>query len=209
MQAPTTYIKHTLVLLSACCLFSCENDVNEVMELGKKKPSIEEGKNIDAYMSMNGKISGRLTAPLLIRYQGDSAKKSEFPQSLHVDFYNDSMKVESQVSAKYGEYRENENKIFLRDKVVAFNTNGDSLFSEELYWDKTTERFYTDKKATLSLGFRSSVFIALGGLNCSQDLKDRKLFNIQNGSYATIPDSATADKPAPVIPPAKPGGTPK
>ena len=69
----------------------------------------------------------------------------------------------------------------------------DSLFTDELYWDKVSERFYTDKKAILSLGYRSSYFVALGGLNCSQDLKDRKLFKIQNMSYATIPDS-TVDK---------------
>jgi hypothetical protein len=70
------------------CFFmcACENDVNEVKELGKRKPSIDEGRNIDSYLSMNGKMRAHLTAPLLLRYQGDSAKKAEFPNSLHVDF---------------------------------------------------------------------------------------------------------------------------
>ena len=208
MQAFDTHIKKILIVLFACCIISCENDVNEVIELGKKKPSIEEGKNIDAYMSMDGKVTGRLTAPLLIRYQGDSAKKSEFPKSLHVDFYNDSMKITSQVSARYGEYRENENKIYLRDHVVAANTKGDSLFTEELWWDKSTAKFYTNKKATISFGFHSSIFIGLEGMTSDQDLKSPILFKIQKGSYAIIPDSATADKPAPAAP-AKPIVIPK
>ena len=151
---------------------------------------------IDSYLSMNGKLRAHLTAPVLIRYQGDSARKAEFPNTLHVDFYNDSMKIESQLSARYGRYMENENKVFLRDHVVAFNVKGDSMFCEELYWDKTTERFYTDKKVTISKNYRSSLFVGLDGMNCSQDLSDLKLFRIQNNSYSVLPDSgAAAGKP--------------
>jgi LPS export ABC transporter protein LptC len=201
------YIKIFALLLAGWLFIAgCENDVNEVRDLSRKKPSIEEGKNIDYYISTNGKLSARLTAPLLIRYQGDSAKKSEFPQTLHVDFYNDSMKIESQLSAKYGRYMEDENKVLLRDKVIAFNIKGDSLFTDELYWDRLTGRFFTDKKVTVSLGFRSTMYVALDGMNCSQDLSDKHFFNIQNGSYTTIPDSTASDKPvgpvpAPVIKP--------
>ena len=179
--------KRLSVICFACVfLMACENDVNEVRELSKKKPSIEEGKNIDSYLSMNGKVHAHLTAPVLIRYQGDSAKKSEFPKSLHVDFYNDSMKVESQLSALYGRYMENENKVYLRDSVIAFNIKG----------DKSTEKFYTDKKVTISKNFRSSLFVGLKGMVCNQNLTDLHLFEIQNNSYTIIPDSATADKPA-------------
>ena len=79
MRAYKHRVKKLVALAATCCLFaSCENDVNEVVELGKKKPSIEEGKNIDAYLSMNGKVSGRLTAPLLIRYQGDTGMDADY-----------------------------------------------------------------------------------------------------------------------------------
>jgi hypothetical protein len=87
---------------------------------------------------------------------------------------------------------------------VAFNIKGDTMFCSELYWDKVTGRFYTDKKVILSLGFRSSVITALDGMNCNQELTDRHLFKIQNGSYTTITDSATADKPVAAPPATKP-----
>ena len=103
---------------------SCENDVNEVKQLGKKNPGIEEGKNITSFLSMGGKMKAKLTAPILLRYQGDSALKSEFPKTLFVEFYNDSTKLESTLSAKYGRYMENENKIYLRDSVVIIRING-------------------------------------------------------------------------------------
>ncbi len=207
MQLISFNIKKLLTGLLLIIFFiqACENDVNEVRDLGKKKPSIEEGKKIDIYFSMEGKLRGHLTAPVLVRYQGDSARRSEFPNSLHVDFYNDSIKIESQVSAKYGEYKENENKVYLRDNVVAFNTKGDTLFTEELWWDKNTEKFYTNKKVTISQHFRSSLFIGLDGMTCDQNLNNLLLYSVKNtGSYTTIPDSTTSDKPVPVAPVPKP-----
>ena len=191
MSKPLLIKKLSAALLLACFFMTgCENDVNEVRDLGKTKPSIEEGKNIDSYLSMNGKVHAHLTAPLLYRYQGDSAKRSEFPRSLHVDFYNDSMKIESQISAQYGEYKENENRVLLRDKVIAFNTKGDSLFTEELWWDKNTEKFYTNKKVIISQRFRSSLFIGLEGMTCDQNLNNLLMYSVKNtGSYTTIPDS--------------------
>ena len=190
------------VLTGCFFMWACENDINEVRDLSRKKASVEEGRNIQSFLSMNGKMRARLTAPLLLRYQGDSAKKAEFPNSLHVDFFNDSLKIESQLNAKYGRYLENENKVFLRDHVVAFNIKGDSLFCEELYWDQTTEKLYTTKKVIFSKNFRKSLVIGLDGMIASQDLSVITFYNVNNtGSYAFIPDStANTAPPAPIIP---------
>jgi len=53
-----------IAALTIGCFFmlACENDVNVVKELGKKKPGIEEGKNITSYLSMGGKMKAKLTA---------------------------------------------------------------------------------------------------------------------------------------------------
>ncbi|MGI8636113.1 MAG: LPS export ABC transporter periplasmic protein LptC, partial [Segetibacter sp.] len=105
--------KNIAAIITGCFfVWSCENDIREVQDLNKKAISVEEGKQIESYLSENGKIKAKLTAPLMLRYQKDTPKV-EFPKSLHVDFYNDSTKVESQLSAKYGRYMENENKVFL------------------------------------------------------------------------------------------------
>ena len=192
------------------CFFmcACENDANEVRELGKKKPGIEEGKNINSYLSMNGKMRAHLTAPLLLRYQGDSSKKAEFPKSLHVDFYNDSLKVESQLNARYGRYLENEDKVYLRDSVVIFNIKGDTLFCEELYWDQGQQKFYTDKRVLLSKNYRHTLVVGESGMTANQDLSNITFYKINPNSYSFIPDStAPAATPAPTTVPAPgPGG---
>ncbi len=170
-------------------MFACENDVNEVRELGRKKPGIEEGKNISSFLSMNGKMRAHLTAPLLLRYQGDSGKKAEFPNTLHVDFYNDTAKIESQLRARYGRYLEEENKVFLKDSVVAFNTKGDTLFCEELWWDQNTQKFYTDKKVTFSRNYRHALITGIDGMTATQDLSSISFRRILPNSFFYMPDS--------------------
>lgn len=200
-----THTKYYLAAILTGCFFmcACENDVNEVRELGRKKPGIEEGKFIDSYLSMDGKMRAHLTAPQMLRYQGDSARKAEFPKSLHVDFYNDSTKIESQLNARYGRYLESENKVFLRDSVVVFNIKGDTLFCEELWWDQNLQKFYTDKRVVMSRNYRHTLVIGLNGMTAKQDLSDITFFKIEPNSFSYISDSSSSDTTtttAPVLP---------
>lgn len=176
------------------CFFmlACENDVNVVKELGKKKPGIEEGKNITSYLSMGGKMKAKLTAPLLLRYQGDSALKSEFPKTLFVEFFNDSMKLESTLRANYGRYIENENKIYLRDSVVIIRINGDTLETAELLWDQTLGRFHTDKPVTTSQRNPRQKLYAKKGFSSNQTLTDITYYELDLGSFLILPDSTAA-----------------
>ena len=70
----------------------------------------------------------------------------EFPNTLHVDFYNDSLQIESFMDARYGKWKEQDGKVYLRDSVVVMNIlKGDTLYCKELWWDQKAEKFYTDK----------------------------------------------------------------
>jgi len=185
--------KFAAFLIGCFFMLACENDVNVVKELGKKKPGIEEGKNITSYLSMGGKMKAKLTAPLLLRYQGDSALKSEFPKTLFVEFFNDSMKLESTLRANYGRYIENENKIYLRDSVVIIRINGDTLETSELFWDQTLGRFHTDKPVTTSQRNPRQKLYAKKGFSSNQTLTDITYYELDLGSFLILPDS-TADK---------------
>lgn len=138
-------------------------------------------------------MKAKLTAPLLLRYQGDSALKSEFPKTLFVEFYNDSMKLESTLRANYGRYIENENKIYLRDSVVIIRINGDTLETSELFWDQTLGRFHTDKPVTTSQRNPRQKLYAKKGFSSNQTLTDITYYELDLGSFLILPDS-TADK---------------
>src|SRR4051812_23807951 len=115
------------VLLIGCFFVcACENDIQQVQALSKRKTAVEEAVNVESYYSQSALVKAKLTAPLMLRIQSDSPAY-EFPRSLHVDFYNDSTKVESQLSARYGRYMENQDKVLLKDSVIVFNIRGDTL----------------------------------------------------------------------------------
>ncbi len=111
----------------------------------QKQISVDEGKQIIAFLSENAKVKAKLTAPYMRRKEVDSPYV-EFPNTLHVDFYNDSLVIESIMNAHYGKWREQDGKVYLRDSVVVMNIlKGDTLYCRELWWDQKAEKFYTDK----------------------------------------------------------------
>ncbi|HEX7845795.1 MAG TPA: hypothetical protein VF476_08365, partial [Chitinophagaceae bacterium] len=73
-------------------LLGCENDQGTIDAWTKDKLMREEATNIETFFSQDGKMKARLTAPLMYRVMTDS-QYVEFPNSLHVDFYDDSVKV--------------------------------------------------------------------------------------------------------------------
>ncbi|HVZ25852.1 MAG TPA: LPS export ABC transporter periplasmic protein LptC [Sediminibacterium sp.] len=168
---------------------ACENDVNAVRELGRRKLNVEEGRNISSYLSDGGIMQAHLTAPLLLRYAGDSGMTVELPNTLHVDFYNDSQKVQSQLRANYGRFYEDRKQMYLSGNVLAFNNIGDTLFCEDLYWDQNRQMFYTHKKVTISRNYRSTLIVGLDGMSANQDLKAYTVFRIQPNSYSYVQDS--------------------
>lgn len=172
-----------------CCLtiFSCENDVRKVNETNERKPNIEEGYKIESYLSEGGRQRAKLVAPYMKRYTLDTSYL-EFPRSLHVNFFDSTGKVESQVDALYGKYLETQSKVYLRDSVVAFNVKGDTLRTPDLWWDQNTKKFYTDK----SVRFKSSSKIIYGGkgFSADQDLSHYTIF--QPTGIIIVPDSMMA-----------------
>lgn len=162
--------KYSLPFILYFLLFfaSCENDPALIKAWTEKKELVEEGKLIESYLSQGGKMKAKLTAPLMYRYQSDTIY-SEFPNSLHVDFYDDSVKVTSWLTALYGKYYESLNKVYLRDSVVVINKDGDTLRCPDLWWDQNLQKIYTDKPARLD--GKDKNIVGTAGLEATQDLK--------------------------------------
>lgn len=176
-----------LAALVMGCFFmvSCENDIQTVQNLNKKSLSVEEGKEIESYLSQSGKVKAKLMAPVMLRYLLDTPKVV-FSKTLRVDFFDDSTKVESKLFAKYGHYLENDNKVFLRDSVVVYNMAGDTLFCNELYWDQLKAIFYTDKNVIIH---KPDQKVYGNGLVADQSFKWFTIKHPHN-SYMNIADSS-------------------
>ena len=186
-----TFLILAVTGISSCFFMeSCENNVNDVKALGSKAGGIDIGKDVAIYISNGGKLSAKLTAPIMNKYLQDSGRMIEFPKSIKVDFYKDSAEVESKLTANYAHYIESENKVFLKDDVVVFNILGDTLWCKEMYWDQLTSKFHTDKEVIVKQHNPISKIYGLG-LEANQNLTDIKIFKPQSNSFAIISDSSS------------------
>jgi len=181
--------KLAVALLSSCFfMLSCENNVNEVQALSARIGGIDVGKDVSIFISTDGKMTAKLMAPLMNKYLVDSGKMVEFPNTLKVDFYKDSLHIESKLSANYANYKEAENKIFLRDNVIVYNVLGDTLWCKEMIWDQVTNKFTTDKEVIVKQ--HNPIAKIYGkGFEANQDLSDIHIFKPQSNSFAILSDS--------------------
>ena len=167
--------KRYLFLIAAfigSCFFmsACENDPEIVDNLFRKKIAVEEAFKVESYMSQEGKVKAKLTAPYMKRYMADSPYV-EFPRTLHVDFYNDTLQIESTLDAMYARHMEFEHKVLLRDSVVVINKiKGDTLRTSELWWDQNKQEFYTDKPVRIFQ--KTSHTFGKNGLQAKQDFSE-------------------------------------
>jgi LPS export ABC transporter protein LptC len=180
-------------LLIALSVFTgCVNDEKKVNSLFEKKTGVDQASDIVSYMSQGGRMKAKLTSPRMLRYQ-DTLPRMEFPDGLHVDFYDTSLQVENQVDSRYARYLEMQNKVLLKDSVRVYNRMKDTLFCQELWWDQASQRFDTDKPVRI---IRPGMVINGVGLTAPQDFKTFTIFRITNSTvvndgYLQIDSSST------------------
>ncbi len=174
----------------AGCFFvgSCANNFQQVRDLGRKKEGRDEAYTVTAYMSEGAKQKAKLTAPFMTQSLTDTAKMI-FPKTLFVEFYDDSARAESWLFAKYAIHYINLGKVLLHDSVVVYNVKGDTLHTDELWWDRNKQIFYTDKNVHV---LQNGTNLRGTGLLSDQAFKDIKIFH-PTGPL-TVQDSTLPDK---------------
>lgn len=154
------------------CFFlcSCENKLADIEKFNQKDIAIEEGKNVIIKYSVAGKKKAILTGPVMYRVQ-DTIPYVEFPKNIHVDFFDIRDSIDSKLDAKYARYKESQSKVFLKDSVRVINVKGDTLYCNELYWDRshTGAEFYTDKPVRIRT--RTEIIDGIG-MEARQDFKE-------------------------------------
>ena len=177
---------HIFLPVSILFLSSCGNSDAALNEYNNKSLGIEEIKNADINYTLGGKAKAKLLSPLMLRVQ-ESNPYVEFPKTLHVDFFNEAGQVDSRLDALYGKYFEQESKVFLKDSVRVINIKGDTLYCDELWWDRnrTGNEFYTDKPVQI----RTKMQLIFGvGMEARQDFKNWVIKNVTN-SVIRVPNT--------------------
>lgn len=172
---PNKVFAWMICIIATAALTSCENTKEEIESFSKKAIGIETAHEVTILYTIGSHTQARITAPLMLRHI-ESNPYIEFTEHIQADFFDESLEVESKLTAHYAKYMENESKIFMRDSVVVMNNKGDTLYCQELYWDrnKPGEEFYTDKPVRI----RTPTHIIDGdGLDAPQDFKSWHIIN--------------------------------
>lgn len=146
MITSTWMSKYPLTLLVAMTIFAgCVNNVNEVNKATQlAEPGIEYGKDIELFFSEDGEVKIRVTAPTVVRHNTEDPY-TEFTDGLKVEFYNDSMQVDTWLTANSGTRYEAQGRTVLQNDVQVLNKKNEHLSTEELIWDEKRHIIYSDK----------------------------------------------------------------
>ncbi|CAL1521342.1 LPS export ABC transporter periplasmic protein LptC [Chitinophaga sp. MM2321] len=177
-------IRRTLFyILIAAAFVGCENDIAAVMEFDSKKAAVENGTGITTIFSQGGKVNAKLTAPAMERSL-DKPSYVMFKQGLKVFMYNDTLGLESTLSADTGRYLEDEGYVYLKKNVVVINKKGEKLNTEELNWDPKKKIFYSTKEVFIKTPTDS---LHGWGLEANEDFSEKKIISVSGP--ITVQDS--------------------
>ena len=139
-------IKPVAAFLITFLIAGCKNDPKEIDALISKR-SIQEDKadEVTIIYSEHGKSRIRMFATEFIRNEIAKPPYVDMRKGLKVEFFDDSMKIESTLTAQYARWYEGKGNVLIRDSVVVVNKKGETLRTEELIWNQNVKKFYTEK----------------------------------------------------------------
>lgn len=135
-----------LVVLLGATLPSCKNEQEDINDIVTKYHVDEDkAEDVTIIYSEEGITKVRLFAKVFIKKEASKPPYTEMKEGLKLEFYNDSLKVVSTLTARYGRYYEDQGNVIIRDSVVVVNEKGEELHTEELIWNQTIRQIFTEK----------------------------------------------------------------
>ncbi|MFI3281657.1 MAG: LPS export ABC transporter periplasmic protein LptC [Rikenellaceae bacterium] len=135
-----------LVLGSAISLLSCKEHKVVSAKVSRETLMSESSDSLTIVVSENGRLSYRFTAPLVEGYTMAREPYREFRKGVTITTYlNDSLQsVDATLRANYAIYYSNLKLWETKGDVVVVKGNGKELYTQQLFWNSTTKRIYSN-----------------------------------------------------------------
>ena len=125
---------------------ACRNDPNQIRALtGKGNMQEDRAQDVTIIYSKDGKISARLFAHEFARNENAKPPYINMNNGLKAEFYDDSGMVENVLTADSSWYNEAKGDILVWGNVQIISKKGEQLNTQELVWNQSIERFFTEK----------------------------------------------------------------
>lgn len=164
------------VALLSTFIVSCENDIEKVKLITQQNSTpIETASGLEILYSDSGRVKVKITTPELNRFQTPKPR-TELPKGVHVDFYDEHMKVTSTLTSKYALRKDDEKTMEAKKDVVVVNEKGEKLMTEYLVWDEKTGKIYSNEFVKI---ITADEIIYGNGFESNQDFSRYKIFDIK------------------------------
>ena len=131
-------------------LFSCSNPTSVIQQLASDDTlSGIVAYDIVFFRSDSGFVQVKLTAPIMSQ-QATDTNFVEFPQGFHAYIYDKEHNITSEISADYGVNHTDKKYVEAIGNVSVENQqNGQSMYSDKLYWYQDSKMVYTRSKVRI------------------------------------------------------------
>jgi LPS export ABC transporter protein LptC len=142
------------ILLVVCCilLVSCQNDLRKLPpDTTLKDLESDRATDVTFIRSEKGRTKAKLHTNEFIKNDNAKPPYIDMLKGLKMELYDDSLRVESTITARSARYYPKEGNVIARDSVVVVNKEGKRLQTEELIWNQKLERIYTEKFVRITI----------------------------------------------------------
>ncbi len=157
-----------VTVLAVTLFFGCESNFKEVQKSNFSEfvPS-GEAEQINLKYTDSGRITVILISPKMMEYATVDFPFTEFPKGIDVTLFDKNGK-KTFVKADYATSYKQTNLIDLKGNVKITSQDGQTLETEQLYFDQKNEWFFTEK----SFKFTDPKGVSSGqGIDFSKDFK--------------------------------------
>jgi LPS export ABC transporter protein LptC len=173
-RIPTLPIQHhrfsrntfaVLCLFALSLLWSCEDKQDGAVEL--YQGPIEEIRDVRLLYSESGQLRVEVKTPLQYRYQSDD---KVFPDTVNINFFDPaSGTVVTTLRSDSGRFDNSSNLYIVKGNVRVVNKQKQQrLKTQELYWNPTTRKVYTEKDVLIE-NLMTGSYTKGRGLDAEQD----------------------------------------
>lgn len=200
-----THILFFAALVSGAAIFftSCVNDIEKIKAFSPSEIlPVVQAENFETVFSDSGVVRFYLKTPELKKYDTDGNPFTEFPKGVLIIQYDRQMNVSSSISARYAKQFVREKKWEAKNDVIATNRQGDTLRTEHLIWDETTQKIYSEEFVKI---IRPDQTFTGVGFEANQSLENWRIKKPKGNIMVQLNrEGAPPDSAGTVVPPLQP-----
>ena len=173
----------------ATLLFSCKSELPVAEELDPAKTPTQVVDKMVLEQTKNGKVSMRVSAPLMESYSNSEIPYDIFPKGMNVKAYTPEGLLETEISAMEAMHikgKTSDKWEAYGDVVITNYIKGETIETDTIYWDRTEKRIFTHRYVQLK---SPTMYMQGYGLE-SDELARNAIILKPFDSYSIIKDSA-------------------